>query len=89
MTLAQLDSADPIENVSQAKTTDLTWIFVKHDSESDIPLLGFQLLAILESIARHSVNSARFAEMDFIFFVDGQSVAWGCVTRPEFSRAWC
>ena len=89
MALAQSNSADPIEVASQASPTDLAWIFVRHSSETDIPLQGFQLLAILESIARHSVNSERFGELDFDFFVDGQKVAKGCVTRPNYSRAWC
>ena len=89
MTLAQLNSVDPIEDVSQANATDLSWIFVMHNSESGIPLQGFQLLAILEAIARHSVNQVCYREMTFGFFVDGQTVAEGCVTKPELSRAWC
>ena len=89
MKLAQLDSVDPIEDFCQANFTDLSWIFVMHNSESDVPLQGFQLLAILEAIARHSVDQARYAEMTFGFFVNGQIVAEGCVTRPELSRAWC
>lgn len=89
MTLAQLDSDGPIENVSQATSTDSSWIFVMHKSESNIPLEGFQLVAILESIARHAVNRGCYMEMIFDFFVDMEFVAGGCVTTPNRSRAWC
>lgn len=89
MTLAQLDSVDPIEHVLQAKPTDSSWIFVTHESESDIPLQGFQLMAILEAIARHCVKQVRYMEMTFEFFVNEQAVARGCVTRPDLSRSWC
>lgn len=89
MTLAQWDSADPIERARRATSTDLSWIFVMHDPQSTIPLQGFQLAAILESIARHSGSSGRYMEMIFDFFVNGEFVAGGCVTVPEVSRAWC
>ena len=89
MTLAQLDSGDPIENISQSTPTDSVMIFVMHNSESSAPLQGFQLLAILESIARHAVNNQRYQEMTFDFFISGESVAEGCVTAPNRSRMWC
>ena len=89
MTLAQRDSVDPIEVVSQANPTDSSWIYVMHDQESNIPLQGFQLVAILEAIARNSVSRARYMELTFDFFINEQAVARGCVRRPELSRAWC
>lgn len=89
MTLAQLNSAGPIENAAQATSTDLAWIFVRHEPESGFQLQVFQLLAILESVARHFANRDRFEEMLFDFYADRQYVAGGCVTRPELSRAWC
>lgn len=89
MTLAQLDSSDPVERVSQATLTDSSWIFVMHNTESDVPLQGFQLLAILESIARYTVSQARYQELTVNFFINRELVAGGCVTLPVASRAWC
>ncbi|KAF6227159.1 hypothetical protein HO133_008601 [Letharia lupina] len=89
MTLAQLDNDDQIENVSQATSTDSSWIFVMHNSESSVSLEGFQLVAILEGIARHAVHWGRYVEMTFDFFVNREFVAGGCVTVPNRSRAWC
>lgn len=88
MTLAQLDSDDSVENVSQT-STDSSWIFVMHRSESTVSLKMFQLVAILESIARYAVSRRRFVEMAFDFFVNREFVAGGCVTAPDRSRAWC
>ena len=89
MTLAQLDSGDTVENISQTTPTDSLMIFVMHNATSSAPLQGFQLLAILESIARHAVNNERYQEMIFDFFISGELVAWGCVTTPHWSRMWC
>lgn len=89
VTLAQLDSNDPIENVSQATSTDPLWIFVMHSTESNVPLRGFELVAILESIARYVVIRRNYQEITFDFFVNREFVAGGCVTASRSSRAWC
>ena len=90
MTLAQLDSSEIIENdVSQATFIDSSWIFVMPQSESSIPLQRFQLLAILESIARHAVNRGQYQEMTFTFFANTELVASGCVTAPNPASSWC
>lgn len=89
MTLAPHDSNDPIENASQATSTDSLWIFVTHNTESNVPLRGFELLAILESLARYVAMKRNYLEITFDFFVNSESVAGGCVTLPRSSRAWC
>ncbi len=89
MTLAQLDSSDDIETIRQLSPTASLVIYVLPNSESSVPLQGFQLLAILESIARHAVNEERYQEMTFEFFINRELVAGGCVTVPGNSRAWC
>ncbi len=93
MTLAQLDSSDDIETISQVSPTASLIIYIMPNSESSVPLQGFQLLAILESIARHAVNEERYQEMTFDFFINRELnrelVARGCVTVPGNSRAWC
>ena len=87
-TLAQQDSADSIEAVSQASGTDLPWIFVQH-VRSDFQLQGFQLLAILEGMARHVVSRGSYMEVVFSFYINSNLVATGCVTKPIQSRRWC
>ena len=89
MILAQLDSDASIEQISQSTSTDSSWIFVTHNSESGFPLQAFQLAAILESIARYAVMKTRYVEMTFDFFGNEESIAWGCVTIPVRSREWC
>ena len=89
MTLAQLDSDSSIDNVSQSTSADLSWIYVMYNSESNVPLKQFQLVAILESIARYAVMQRRYEEMTFDFHVNGEFVAGGCVTVPDGSKAWC
>ena len=88
LTLAQRDSADPIEAVSQSTGTDLVWIFARH-VRSDFQLQGFELLAILEGMARHVVNQGRYMEVVFSFYINSNLVATGCVTKPIESRRWC
>ena len=89
MTLAQLDSNDAVENISLATSTAPLWIFVMPNPESSVPLKVFELVAILESIARWAVSRRRYMEMTFDFFVNREFVAGGCVTEPNLSRAWC
>ena len=87
-TLAQRDSADPIEAVSQATGTDLPWIFARH-VRSDFQLQNFELLAILEGMARHVVSRGSYMELVFSFYINSNLVATGCVTKPIQSRRWC
>ena len=86
--LAQPDSADSIETVSQSTGADLLWIFVRH-ARSDHHLQVFQLLAILEGMARYVVGRGRYTEVVFSFYIDNDLVATGCVTKPVASRRWC
>ena len=87
-TLAQRDSADSIEAVSQATGTDLPWIFARHVG-SDFQFQGFELLAILEGMARHVVNRGSYMEVAFSFYINSNLVATGCLTKPIQSRRWC
>ena len=87
-TLAQRDSADSVEAVSQSTGTDLPWIFARH-VRSDFQLQGFELLAILEGMARHAVSQGRYMELVFSFYINSNLVATGCVTKPIESRRWC
>lgn len=87
-TLAQRDSAESIEAVSQSTGTDPLWIFAELES-SAFHFQAFQLLAILEGMARQAVMSERYSEMSFSFYIDDSLVATGCVTKPIVSRKWC
>ena len=87
-TLAQRDSADSIEAVSQSTGTDLPWIFARH-VRSDFQLQGFQLLAILEGMARYVARRGGCSELVFSFYINSDLVATGCVTKPIESRRWC
>ena len=89
MVLAQQDSHDSILADRQMTSTDSSWIFVTHESQSRFPLQVFQLLAILEAAARNAVFRRRYEEMTFYFFINGEIVARGCVTMPIPSRRWC
>ena len=90
MTLAQrTDDDDIIESVSQATSSDLSWIYAMHISESDVPLQVFQLVAILESMARNAVSRRLYVATIFRFYVNRQLVSWGCITPPTASSAWC
>lgn len=89
MKLAQQRSDDTIGSVSQARSEDPAWIFVSWDAESRFSLQMFELLAVLESLARWTVTRRRYRELRFYFYIDGELVAQGCVTTPISSRRWC
>lgn len=89
MKLAQRGSDDTIGSESQARSTDPVWIFVSWDAESRFSLQMFELLAILESLARWSVHRRHYREVRFYFYIDGELVAQGCLTAPISGRRWC
>ena len=89
MELAQRSSDDTIERESQARSTDPAWIFVSRDAESRFSLQVFELLAVLESLARWAVDEKRYRETRFYLYIDGELVAQGCVTAPISGRRWC
>ena len=88
MALAQRESDDKIESASQATSTDPAWIFVKC-GESSFSLQVFELVAIMESIARWAVTGRHYYELSFYFYIDREIVAHGCVTAPTTAREWC
>ena len=88
-TLAQRDGADTLQNLSELTSTDSVWIFVTKNWESEHSLQVFQLLAIMESVARHAVLRGLYQEMIFNFFIDEELVAGGCFTAPVLTRVWC
>ena len=87
-TLAQRDAADTVQNVSVV-STDPVWIFMTHNQESKFSLQVFEVLAILESVARYAALKERYQEMIFNFFIDEELVAGGCVVAPIAARVWC
>lgn len=89
MKLAQRRSDDTIGSESQARPTDPAWIFVTWDAESRFSLQTFELLAVLESLARWAVDERRYRETRFYLYIDGELVAQGCVTAPISGRRWC
>ena len=89
MTLAQRKSDDSLENISHKTTAHSLWIFVLHDPGTSFPLQVFQLLAILEGMARWIALRRHYREMTFSFLINGEEVARGCITAPMRSREWC
>ena len=89
MTLARRESDHAILHVSQLTPVDSLWIFAMHDSRSRFVFQVFQLVAILEGLARYAVFKTRYQEMSFKFFIDEEVVARGCITMPIASRVWC
>ena len=89
MTLAQRDSDAAVEYISQATSTDAYWIFVQRIRSSSFSLQVFEVLAILEGIARHCVIQRHYEELSFHFFIDRQLTAHGCLIAPIASRRWC
>lgn len=66
------------------------WIFAKDNQESTIPFQVFQLLGILEAIARYCVLQNSYRELVFDLYADNdQHIARGCVTRPDRASMWC
>ena len=89
MTLAQRDDDATVEYASQATSTDAFWMFVTHIRDSGFSLQVFELLGILEAVARHCVSRRHYQELSFRFFVNEQFAAHGCLTTPIPSRRWC
>lgn len=89
MKLAQRRGDDTIGSLSQARSSDPVWIFVSWDAESRFSLQMFEVLAVLESVARWTVTRRTYRELRFRFSIDGELVAQGCLTAPVSSRSWC
>ena len=89
MTLAQQDHDAAIAHVSEATSADAYWIFVTHIPDSSFSLQVFELLAILEGIARYCVTKRYYKELSFRFFINRELTARGCLTAPIPSRRWC
>ena len=89
MTLAQRDHDAAIDRVSEATSADAYWIFVMHIPDSSFSLQVFELLAILEGIARYCVTKRYYRELSFRFFINRELTARGCLTAPIPSRRWC
>lgn len=89
LTLAQRDANAPVENVSEATSADEYWIFVMRARDSSFPLQIFEVLGILESIARYCVSKRHYKELTFGFFINEELTAHGCLTAPIASRRWC
>lgn len=65
------------------------WAFAIENPESSISFQVFQLLGVLEAIARYCVLQDTYRELVFGFFADGMYVAGGCVTKADRTRMWC
>ena len=89
MTLAQRDGHAAVDHVSQATSADAYWIFVTHIPASNFSLQVFEILAILEGIARYCVTKRYYKELSFRFFINHEFTAHGCLTAPIPSRRWC
>ena len=89
MTLTQRESGAAVQYVSQATSTDPYWMFVEHIRDSSSSLQVFQLVAILESVARHCVSRRHYQELSFRLFVNQEYTAHGCLTAPISPRRWC
>ena len=89
MTQTQRDADAAVEYVSQATSSDAYWMFVEHNRHSSFSLQVFELVAILEAMARHCVSRNHYQELSFRFFVNQEYTARGCLTAPNFNRRWC
>ena len=89
MTLAQRDGDAGVEHVSEAKSADVYWMFVMRIQDSSFPLQVFQVVAILEAMARYCVTRGQYQEMSFRFSVNDEYTAHGCLTAPLSSKRWC
>lgn len=83
------DAAAEIKSPFIANRYLPAWIFARDSLASSTPFQIFQLLGILEAIARYCVLQDSYRELSFDFFAGGQFVAGGCVTRPDRQRLWC
>ena len=88
---APFDISQGIEQASFVLPDRQAWIFLIHHS-----VLGtahvfrvYQMIAILQAIAQYYIAKQTYQELLFNFIYNEQSLAGGCVTRPELSSAWC
>jgi len=65
------------------------WIFVRESPRTTFDFAVYHLLALLEGIARYSVQRGIYRELVYDLFTDGELVCGGCVTQPVESRRWC
>lgn len=92
LVLAKHDGLDELATVRLSLHRLGVWIFVFQVEPLPVeghPLQQFQVVAILEAIARHCVRQGLYRELTFALRLDGGRVAQGCVTRALRTREWC
>ena len=82
------DASDSLEATEFATNSLPAWIYVRSIPGSR-PLYTFQVLAILEAMARYSVQQNTYQEVLYDFFVEGSLVSLGCITKAINRREWC
>ena len=83
------DAAEGVEQASISTAQLDTWAFVRGIPGSTFSLQSFHVLAIMEAIARWTVQRGIYQEVIYDFFMDEELVSSGCVMRNRRDRQWC
>ena len=83
------DSSEEVEATAMTEAQMPAWIFMRRNPASPQLFQIFQLLAIVEAMARYCTQQGIYSELVYDFFFDGSLVSGGCVTAPQYSREWC
>ena len=89
--LAAYELYQELESANMAYDTLPVWIFVisNVESASGRSLQMYQVLAMLQSIAKHFVEHRIYQELGFNLLADEAIVAVGCVVTGQRRREWC
>ncbi|MCJ1455020.1 hypothetical protein MMC28_005374 [Mycoblastus sanguinarius] len=89
--LGARDSVEQVASINLSGAEYPVWIYIFRNEIVQIIQIFqiFQVIAIADAIARHYVQQRNYQEMIFNFYVDGQVIASGCVTKADRSREWC
>lgn len=83
------DAADEVDMAEMSDNGMSAWIFIRKSPGTTFEFAVYHELALLEGIARYSVQQDTYRELVYDLFADGELVSGGCVTRPVERRRWC
>lgn len=85
-----LDDATNEVNMAEMSDNDRSArIFVRKSPGTTFEFAVYHALALLEGIARYSVQHDIYRDLVYDLFADGELVSGGCVTQPVERRRWC
>ena len=87
--LGLANASDGLEEEDYSDLDSPVWIFAREVPGISVAFQIYHLAAILEAVARWTVQQGIYDEVVFDFFIDQEFVSTGCVMRRRRGMQWC